>query len=660
MPTRVPAESPTPAEPIPRAVRIALVVVLVASVVYVNPWTFDPFVMPKDAVIQLGVLACLVAAVLRRPRLVIPVSPLSIPLGLLVLVVGLSAAYSALLVFGFLQVVHLALLVVFLHLLLDQDPDALVASVFRTMAVVGGLAGLFGLLQLVGLDPVWTDRPGEPYSFLGNRNFAAEFLILVVPPTLAMVLLARTWPAVAGWSAVAVLLVVHLAATQTRAALFGLTLGVLVASAYLWRARTRGRPLADTRRWILVLAILAAGYAIFLVPPRAFRPLEPTRALLTAAPPPGAAAAGVSGQPGEREKTFFGPQSLKLRLLLWQAALRLIGDHWWRGVGPMNVDLVFGGRYVPVEYWWPEWVAESFVHNEVLQIASEVGLPGLALALWAAAALTRLVWRARLTTPRAGCQVAAGVGSLAAILGAGLFGFPLHLPAHRLYTVVLVACLVVLTARPTTVVTVSRPWALAGVAVFAVFVAAGPIALQVSEVHLRAGMAALDRGDRRRAAEAAQRAVTWFPSRQRRDELFRGMAEAQYERAVRYFHARIERDANDHAARLALADALLRAGRAAEAAAVIGKVLAAWPSDPAVLRQAITIALDRRRPSEALGLYEHLAARTGCDGLILFNLGVAHYLVDERATAGALWRRAADCAPELRGAPEAWLRRFGR
>jgi putative inorganic carbon (HCO3(-)) transporter len=100
---------------------------------------------------------------------------------------------------------------------------------------------------------------------------------------------------------------------------------------------------------------------------------------------------------------FAAPQSIKQRFLsgmnpadpntrnrieLFETSIRLIRDNPWLGVGPKNVKyeaLRYRGRN---EY--PDWMYQH-MHNNVLQIAAETGIPGLILWLWF---MVRLAWDA--------------------------------------------------------------------------------------------------------------------------------------------------------------------------------------------------------------------------------------------------------------------------
>lgn len=120
--------------------------------------------------------------------------------------------------------------------------------------------------------------------------------------------------------------------------------------------------------------------------------------------------------------------TLNIRFEYWSAGLRIIQDHWLRGVGVGNQVEV--PRYLRVE--GPE---ETTVHNEFIMTAMEVGLPGwlvffgfVALMYWAATRGRRLATQRPLPGLHADFFVAVQIAMLATLvygLQVDVFHFPL-------------------------------------------------------------------------------------------------------------------------------------------------------------------------------------------------------------------------------------------
>ncbi len=114
------------------------------------------------------------------------------------------------------------------------------------------------------------------------------------------------------------------------------------------------------------------------------------------------------------------------RIELFQTSMRLIGDNPWFGVGPKNVA-VEAPRYRGSGEF-PDWMYQH-MHNNVLQIAAERGIPGLILWLFFMGRLAWDAWRVlrrRARTPEdadATFAATAAVGCWVALMVAGVFEY---------------------------------------------------------------------------------------------------------------------------------------------------------------------------------------------------------------------------------------------
>jgi O-antigen ligase len=69
------------------------------------------------------------------------------------------------------------------------------------------------------------------------------------------------------------------------------------------------------------------------------------------------------------------------RLKLWQGAWRMALDHPWLGAGPDNFLYAYRTRYVLPGAW--QELNLSHPHNIVLDLWTRLGIPGLAVGIWA-------------------------------------------------------------------------------------------------------------------------------------------------------------------------------------------------------------------------------------------------------------------------------------
>jgi O-antigen ligase len=125
------------------------------------------------------------------------------------------------------------------------------------------------------------------------------------------------------------------------------------------------------------------------------------------------------------ERLTLGDASTSDRYYMWQAGVDMVLDKPVFGQGPGMVLAVYP------RYRWPEAThpMQPHLHNNLLQIAAERGLGGLAFFLWWAVALFAAAIReARGETsggPGVGGAAGAALAALAAVFAAGLFEYNL-------------------------------------------------------------------------------------------------------------------------------------------------------------------------------------------------------------------------------------------
>ena len=121
----------------------------------------------------------------------------------------------------------------------------------------------------------------------------------------------------------------------------------------------------------------------------------------------------------------LGDASTSDRYYMWQAGVDMVLDKPVFGQGPGMVLAVYP------RYRWPEAThpMQPHLHNNLLQIAAERGLPGLAFFLWWAVALfavaIREARRSAAEVPGAGGAAGGALAALAAVFAAGLFEYNL-------------------------------------------------------------------------------------------------------------------------------------------------------------------------------------------------------------------------------------------
>lgn len=225
-------------------------------------------------------------------------------------------------------------------------PMAALAGMALVSEFVFGGAMSFGGFSVVSTslgEGTATARYAGPFE---DPNFWGRLLVMVVPVAMSLVARAARTPspwAVAGWSTSVVLLLGGVYLTQSRGALVGLGVGVLIWMALVSR---------KSRRSILALPVL------FLV--------------VAAIPGIGSRLATLAEL--SDVTTGQGDYSLVERTAAQQIALAMFVDNVAVGVGPENFQLAWGDYNDRADIVVRRSVAP---HNLYLQLAAEGGLLGL-------------------------------------------------------------------------------------------------------------------------------------------------------------------------------------------------------------------------------------------------------------------------------------------
>ncbi|MBZ5559546.1 MAG: O-antigen ligase family protein [Acidobacteriia bacterium] len=266
----------------------------------------------------------------------------------------------------------LFLLVPLTYRLVTAERASTLMTVVLSCAAISAVVGVvqYGILHYDVLQQ-------RPQGTLGHYMTYSGMLMIVIGVAVARVLFGkggRTWAAL-----VIPALAVAVALTLTR----GAWVGVCVAAALLFA-------LKDFR----LFAILPVVAAIFF-----------------------AVAPGLVMQ---RFNSIFDKKdpSTMDRVAMLHVGERMVQAHPLTGVGANMVQRLYA------EYRGPDAVnkVNPHLHNNVLQIAAERGLPAVAIWIWFIVALARDLWK-RFRSGEHTFLAAAGLATVAALLTGGLFEY---------------------------------------------------------------------------------------------------------------------------------------------------------------------------------------------------------------------------------------------
>lgn len=363
-------------------IKMGWVLLGVAVPLYFNPFAIEPFEAAKSALVRWITPIMLAAWTIehvgslldKRRHLVTGVrcvldtmrsdNPLSLPAITLASVYALASATSIEPTTSIWVSRHRALgtLMVLCYVIIFLiAAERLQSALQRRRLITAILLGsapiaVYGILQQMGLD-IWeweTDSVSRSLSTLGRSNYLGAYLVMVMPLTMAWLLLAR-WPAVqAACSMLLLLQTVCLILTGARAAWLALVMAGSLFSCLVLRGG-----IARKLRWMVGLAAL-----VMLV----------VAMVLT----------------GAHGGVLTRYESVSRRLLVWRSTCDMITDRWLTGYGPGTFAAVFP-RYYP-EQWRQQGLHLLFdsAHNGLLDLGASTGVLGLVACGWFVFRLYRL------------------------------------------------------------------------------------------------------------------------------------------------------------------------------------------------------------------------------------------------------------------------------
>ena len=284
------------------------------------------------------------------------------------------------------------------------------ASAARVLALAlfgsGAAVAAVGLAQhLFGLAAFYQAVP--PAATFVHKNIAAQYAIATLPLGLAAW---AEWPrraritiGAAACVLAAGLMAVFLAAARTRSAWAALAVEILVVAALAFRDRWR-----QARPRLLVALVVALAVAA-VVPAMRAR----VRGLWL----PGPVAFGENAAPFT---------SVHHRQAIWLNTVAMVAERPLHGVGLGNHKVHYPAyaRRVAVDEVMSADAQLDHVHNDLLQLAAETGVIGVALAAWL---LLRAAGTWRATAPGARSPLtAAWAATAVGIAFDALFSFPMQ------------------------------------------------------------------------------------------------------------------------------------------------------------------------------------------------------------------------------------------
>jgi len=138
------------------------------------------------------------------------------------------------------------------------------------MSLAGILVSSYGILQYFGVEPLlggYDYIPYIPFSTLGHRNQAAQYLILLIPLSGTFLFLSPSWVKRVILGIATVMMIYHLYITRSRGAFLGFLLSLLVFLGIVIYKWVEKHPVSRRRKWLfLFLLLLLTPFLFFTFP----------------------------------------------------------------------------------------------------------------------------------------------------------------------------------------------------------------------------------------------------------------------------------------------------------------------------------------------------------------------------------------------------------
>ncbi len=352
-------------------------------------FTGDPTKLPKFVWIFFCVILLFAAGI--KDRLFSYRNTFIIPAGLLLIWYILTLSRCVNIFEGFRSIFILILFItlyISLENLIARD-IYLIDYFMKGVVIITVIISIYGLLQVAGIDFVKWDIKNSPLSTLGRRNFAAEYLVMVIPYVYYFIFKEKR-----NWLLYILLLlfILHLIFTFTRASYIS-----FFVSCILFFILT-GRRVSINRKVIIFLCILFFSRIAF------------------------------------SDISTFERGTIKSRFLIWNVTLKMIKENPLMGVGPGNFVITYP-YYAKGEtkaLKGPSLLVDS-VHNDYLEVCAETGVVGLLLFLYLLFSFFRVsfvLYRGMEGKERV--LIAGIISSVVAICVNALASFPFKNPATLL------------------------------------------------------------------------------------------------------------------------------------------------------------------------------------------------------------------------------------
>jgi len=295
--------------------------------------------------------------------------------------------------------------------------------ILNILLIIGGLFGIYGILQYNGIDfSFWTRNIGrqQVFGLFGNVNFFAEYLIVPLPIAVSLFFFSQNKMKKLLLLIAILAMGTSLTVTFTRGSYLGF--GASLIFMFFLFLTSRGKNFVNNNKkiFIIILAVVIIITFLFVVP----TPLNKSGTVISK----------IKSRISVSQLTQSS--SIKRRIATWKFTVLMIKDHplIGSGIGTYKYNTL---RY-QAEFFeqgenrslYPHGFADK-AHNEYLQLWAEMGIVGLGIFIWLIISYFScgLKILRKIKDEYSQGIIIGLMGAVVAVLVDGIFGFPLHLPA---------------------------------------------------------------------------------------------------------------------------------------------------------------------------------------------------------------------------------------
>jgi tetratricopeptide (TPR) repeat protein len=391
----------------------------------ISPWGFDDAYYLKEALLLLVGAGLLFgeAVALWRGR----AEPIAFPIPLLLLLaLAIASVWQAAncWAFAFRLALLLSGIAVFVAVARSAGVPGRPAGYFAALCLSAAVATGYGVIQRLGLDPFLAPDPRFVATF-GNPHLYAEFVAPLVPVVLCLALVAQGGRRNAIFTAGLAFPFAGLLWARARGPAIAAVAGL---GFVLWALRRTCPELLEAgRRRAWTCGGVLAGIAVLMALGGNIALRKPSSP--QTAPRASRAAAVVAPDTPTRSADV----GVSFRLVVYRDTLAMVRERPLTGFGLGNFRISYPRFARGFGATIPEVNPVGHVHNDVLEVAAELGLPAAAVFTWMLLAFIRssLMRPGGAPPEDAWPRIAAGAGLLALGINS-LFAFGFYDPATSL------------------------------------------------------------------------------------------------------------------------------------------------------------------------------------------------------------------------------------